>query len=80
MGFTFLKKLPTPAEIRNQYPIDTAIQELRQKEIRKSVMFLPENPINFLPSSDLVLQTTKMLYVTIFSVSAKFRKKLRIKF
>ena len=22
MGFTFLKKLPTPAEIRNQYPID----------------------------------------------------------
>ena len=63
MGFTFLKKLPTPAEIRNQYPIDTAIQEL-----------------NFLPSSDLVLRTTKMLYVTIFSVSAKFRKKLRIKF
>ena len=76
MGFTFLKKLPTPAEIRNQYPIDTAIQ----KEIRKSVMFLPGNPINFLPSSDLVLRTTKMLYVTIFSVSAKFRKKLRIKF
>lgn len=24
MGFTFLKKLPTPAEIRNQYPIDAA--------------------------------------------------------
>ena len=31
MGFTFLKKLPTPAEIRNQYPIDTAIQELKAK-------------------------------------------------
>ena len=31
MGFTFLKKLPTPAEIRNQYPIDTAIQELKTK-------------------------------------------------
>ena len=31
MGFTFLKKLPTPAEIRNQYPIDTAIQELKSK-------------------------------------------------
>ena len=31
MGFTFLKKLPTPAEIRNQYPIDAAIQELKAK-------------------------------------------------
>ena len=31
MGFTFLKKLPTPAEIRNQYPIDAAIQELKTK-------------------------------------------------
>ena len=30
-GFTFLKKLPTPAEIRNQYPIDAAIQELKAK-------------------------------------------------
>ena len=48
MGFTFLKKLPTPAEIRNQYPIDAAIQELKAKrdqEIRdvftgKSVKFL----------------------------------------
>lgn len=32
MGFTFLKKLPTPAEIRNQYPIDAAIQELESKK------------------------------------------------
>ena len=31
MGFTFLKKLPTPAEIRNQYPIDATIQELKAK-------------------------------------------------
>ena len=31
MGFTFLKKLPTPAEIRNQYPIDAEIQELKAK-------------------------------------------------
>ena len=31
MGFTFLKKLPTPAEIRHQYPIDAAIQELKAK-------------------------------------------------
>ena len=31
MGFTFLKKLPTPNEIRTQYPIDAAIQELKAK-------------------------------------------------
>ena len=31
MGFTFLKKLPTPAEIRNQYPIDAKIQALKEK-------------------------------------------------
>ena len=37
MGFTFLKKLPTPAEIRNQYPIDAEIQavkDARDKELR----------------------------------------------
>lgn len=37
MGFTFLKKLPTPDEIRNQYPIDAEIQKLkaqRDQEIR----------------------------------------------
>ena len=37
MGFEFIKKLPTPAEIRNQYPIDAGIQTLkeqRDQEIR----------------------------------------------
>ena len=31
MGFNFIKKLPTPAEIRNQYPIDAKIQALKRK-------------------------------------------------
>ena len=31
MGFNFVKKLPTPAEIRNQYPIDAKIQALKEK-------------------------------------------------
>ena len=31
MGFTFMKKLPTPAEIRNEYPIDAEIQALKEK-------------------------------------------------
>ena len=31
MGFDFIKKLPTPEEIRNQYPIDANIQAIKQK-------------------------------------------------
>ena len=31
MAFNFIKKLPTPAEIRNQYPIDAEIQALKEK-------------------------------------------------
>ena len=31
MGFDFIKKLPTPEEIRNQYPIDAEIQALKEK-------------------------------------------------
>ena len=31
MGFTFMKKLPSPAEIRNEYPIDAEIQALKDK-------------------------------------------------
>ena len=32
MGFTFMKKLPTPAEIRNEYPIDAEIQALKEEK------------------------------------------------
>ena len=80
MGFEFIKKLPTPDEIRNQYPIDAKIKALKEKRDQEIRDVFTGNPINFLPSSDLVLRTTKMLYVTIFSVSAKFRKKSKIKF
>ena len=60
MSFEFIKKLPTPEEIRNQYPIDAELQALKEK--RDS----PENPINSSLSSDHVLQITKMPYAIIF--------------
>ena len=75
MGFDFIKKLPTPEEIRNQYPIDAeiqAIKDARDKELRD---VLPENPINFLQSSVLVQQITKMLFWIILPDYAMFRKK-----
>ena len=52
----------------------------RQKEIRKSVMSLQANLINFLQSSVHVLPTTKMLFVIIFFVCVKCRIKLQTKF
>ena len=31
MSFSFIKKLPTPEDIRNEYPVDSAIQTLKEK-------------------------------------------------
>ena len=58
MSFEFIKKLPTPEEIRNQYPLDAELQALKEKrdaEIRDV----------FTGKSD-VLQITKMPYAIIF--------------
>ena len=63
MGFEFIKKLPTPDEIRNQYPIEAKIKLLKRNVTVRSVIYLLENPISFLPSSVPALQTMKMLYV-----------------
>ena len=35
MGFDFIKKLPTPEEIRSQYPIDANIQALKEERDRE---------------------------------------------
>ncbi|MBQ8304936.1 MAG: 3-deoxy-7-phosphoheptulonate synthase [Blautia sp.] len=35
MGFEFIKKLPTPEEIRSQYPIDADIKTLKEKRDRE---------------------------------------------
>ena len=32
MGFDFLTKLPTPAEIRSQYPISESIRQIKAKK------------------------------------------------
>ena len=80
MGFTFLKKLPTPAEIRNQYPIDAAIQELKTKRDQEIRDVFTGKSDKFLRSLVHVLLTTKMLYVITFFVCAKFRIRLLTKY
>ena len=68
MGFDFIKKLPTPEEIRNQYPIDAEIQAVKDARDK-------ESPINSLQSSVLVQQIMKMLFWTILPDYAMFRRK-----
>lgn len=48
MSFEFIKKLPTPDQIREEYPVPDQMQALKKKEIRKSAMYLLVSPINFL--------------------------------
>ena len=36
MGFEFIKKLPTPDEIRNQYPIDAKIKALMERRNKEN--------------------------------------------
>ncbi len=75
MGFDFIKKLPTPEEIRNQYPIDAEIQavkDARDKELRD--VFTGKSD-KFLAIMVLVQQIMKMLFWTILPDYAMFRRK-----
>lgn len=36
MSFEFLQKLPTPAEIREQYPLPKELVLLKEKEMHRS--------------------------------------------
>lgn len=38
MSFEFIKKLPTPDEIREQFPVPTRLVQLKKKEMRKYAM------------------------------------------
>lgn len=80
MSFSFIKKLPTPEDIRNEYPVDSAIQTLKEKGTRKYGTYLPENPTNFLPLSVPAPQIMKMLYAIIFCACVRFRTKFQTKF
>lgn len=46
MSFEFIKKLPTPQEIREKYPLSEELAAIKKQEMRRSARCLPENPIN----------------------------------
>ena len=45
MSMKVNKVLPSPAELKEEYPLSEKLIQLK-KVIRKSGTFLPENPIN----------------------------------
>ena len=60
MGLEFINKLPTPEEIREQFPL-TGWRKSRQSEMKKSERFCLERVRNFWLSSVPVPQITKTL-------------------
>ncbi len=66
MSFEFIKKLPTPEEIRNQYPLDAELQALKEKRDAEIRDVFTGKSDNSSLSSDHVLQITKMPYAIIF--------------
>ena len=62
MSFNFVKKLPTPAEIREQYPVsDVIIQVKKERDEMIRKVFTGESD-NFLSLSVLALLITKMQF------------------
>lgn len=50
MSLEFVRKLPTPTEIREQYPLSARATEIKNSVTLKSQKSLPGIPINFLLS------------------------------
>lgn len=75
MAFNFIKKLPTPAEIRNQYPIDAEIHALKEKRDQEIRDVFTGKQINFLRSLVHVLLIMRMRSAIIFFAFAKYRTK-----
>lgn len=46
MGFEFINKLPTPAEIREQYPLPLELAEIKKARDAEIARYLPEKAIN----------------------------------
>ena len=70
MSFEFVTKLPTPTEIKEQYPVPEEI---------KLLMLSLANQTNFLLLSDLAQQIMKLLSLIIHQDLLRFRRRLKTK-
>lgn len=66
MSFTFLNELPTPAEIKKEYPLSDALKALKKKRDEEISNVIRGKDDRFLVIIlDLVPQTILTLYVTM---------------
>ena len=50
MSLEFVRKLPTPTEIREQYPLSARATEIKKQRDAEIAKVIPGIPINFLLS------------------------------
>ena len=63
MSFTFLNQLPTPAQIKEEYPLSKELTELKAK--RDAMISFAEMMTDFLSLSDHVQPITRIQSVTM---------------
>lgn len=79
MSINFVRTLPSPEEIKEEFPLSREAVELKKRQMKRFVRFLRVNPINFLLLSVHALPIMKMQFLTMSHALPKFRKKLKIK-
>ena len=65
MSFTFLNQLPTPDEIKRDYPLSPELKELKKQRDAMISNVITGKDSRFLVIMDHVLQITKTLYATM---------------
>ncbi len=65
MSMKFNTTLPSPTELKEEYPLSEKLAELKKKEIRRFEIFLRENRTNLQSLSDRVLQIMKIQCVSM---------------
>lgn len=68
MSFTFLNQLPTPAQIKEEYPLSKELTELKAKRDAMISDVICGKMIDFSLLSDLVQPTTRIQSVTMSAV------------
>ena len=68
MSFTFLNQLPTPAQIKEEYPLSKELTELKAKRDAMISDVICGKDDRFSSLSDLVQPTTRIQSVTMSAV------------
>ena len=76
MSFTFLNQLPSPAEIKRDFPLSEELKQLKKERDAMISDVITGKMTVFSLSSDLVPQTGRTLSVIMSAASQKSRRML----